>query len=44
MMSVGPRHQFTATLFAVVAAVAVAGVLVVGQQGERGAGAPPGAW
>jgi len=41
-MSVGPRHQFTATLFAVVAAVAVAGVLVVGQQGERGAGAPPG--
>ena len=33
MMSVGPRHRFTATTVAVVAAIVVAGVLVAGQQG-----------
>ena len=42
-MSVGPTHRFTATLVTAVAAIVAAGVLVAGQQGERGAGAPPGA-
>jgi hypothetical protein len=42
MMSVGSRFRFSATLVAAVAAIAAAGVLVAGQQGERGAGAPPG--
>ncbi len=41
-MSVGSTHRFPATVVAVVAAIVAAGVLVVGQQGERGAGAPPG--
>jgi len=40
-MSVGPRHQFIATLVAAVAAIVAAGVLVAGQ-GDRGAGAPQG--
>ena len=41
-MGAGLRHRFAATLVALVAAIATAGVLVTGQVGERGAGAPQG--
>ena len=33
-MSVGPRHQITATVVAAVAAIIMAGVLVAGQAGD----------
>ena len=41
-MGAGLRHRFAATVVALVAAIATAGVLVTGQVGERGAGAPQG--
>src|ERR1700716_3468860 len=40
MTSAGPRHQLTTTVVAVAAAIGAAVVIVAGQAGERGAGAP----